>query len=362
MDIESDSPPNHIEMLTLDAIAVPLLDAIFNQVPVGITIASAPDVAILRVSNFGSELIGQSRNDLEHITADKHVDAYRVFHPVTRQLATQDQLPLTRATQTGETVKGEEWLVGTKDGRLVPILCNAGPIRDDNGALVGGIIAWADISHLKQLEEQLQAAIAERDAARVELNHRVKNHLALVSAMVNLEARGRGEAAAEVAKAIGLKVKALATIYSVLEAQPKFSAPAADLLRAVAAPLATPSVAIEVTVDADLSLPAGHCSPVGIIVNEAVCNALKHGYPDGRCGRIIVSLKPFSDGLELAIANDGLPLPSSSERQGRGSTVIARLAQQLMGTVTLANTTPVGVVMTVRFARQPPSPIAYSSV
>lgn len=188
--------------LLFEGISAPLLDAILCQAPVGITIALAPDVEIVRVSDYGSHLLGRPRDKLEHIPAEQHVDAYQVYDPITRELAKAEQLPLTRATTAGETVQGEEWLVGTEDGRLVPIICNAGPIRDAAGEIVGGVIAWSDLSRQKQLEEQLRAALAERDIARMELNHRVKNHLSLVAAMVRLESQGRGEAAAEAAKMI----------------------------------------------------------------------------------------------------------------------------------------------------------------
>lgn len=335
-----------------DGIAAPLLDAILSQAPVGITIASAPNVEILRVSEYGGQLLQRSRVSLESIGVEDHAVAYQVRDPVTRQLATSDRLPLTRATKFGETVKGEEWLVGTEDGQLVPIICNAGPIRGGNGQILGGVVAWMDISPQKELEKQLQAAIAERDAAQLELHHRVKNHLALVAAVVRLEARGRGDDVQEVANTIGLKINALANVYAALEGEPDRAAPAAELLKAVAVPLATPAVDIKVTADADLLIPVDQCAPIGIIVNEAVCNALKHGYPHGRVGLVTVSLTRQADVLELVIANDGLPLSSTGQTEGLGSTFIARLIGQLKGTVMLGNADPVGVVMTARFPPQ----------
>lgn len=326
----------------------PLLDAIFHQAPVGITIASAPEVEILRVSDYGSTLLGRGRDTLEHIKADQHVQAYQVFDPHTGQIAASESLPLTRATTKGEIVQGEEWLVAAEDGRFVPIICNAGPIRDTNGKIIGGIITWADLSRQKQIEEELRKTIAERDAARAELNHRVKNHLALVVAMVRLEAKGRGDGAANLASAISAKILALANAYSALEGQPEHGAPAGELLTAVAAPLATPSVSIDVVAEAGLLIPAEQCAQIGIIVTEAICNALKHGYPDGRAGRITVSMASMHKGICLGIVNDGLPLPSAGLRKGRGSVVIASMVDQLGGTLEFSNTDTNSVVMTVQ--------------
>lgn len=340
-----------------EGIAAPLLDAILSQVPVGLTIATAPDVEIVRVSDYGSRLLGRHRHALERIRLEQHVEAYQVYDPATLQPASPDRLPLTRATTTGEIVQGEEWLIGNADQELVPILCNAGPIRDQDGAIVGGVITWSDLTRQKKLEEQLRTALAERDLARAELNHRVKNHLALVAAMVRLEARGQGAAAEQVAAAVSRKISALANAYSALEGGEENAAPAADLLRAVAEPLATRDVAVEVRADADLLIPADQCAPISIIVNEAICNALKHGFPDDGRGTITVALEGRAEAIELVIANDGLPLPPAegqgSARRGRGSRFIGALVRQLAGSMSFVNAGESGVAMTIRFPRQP---------
>ncbi|MHB9134370.1 MAG: ATP-binding protein [Armatimonadota bacterium] len=137
-----------------------LLDALMAYIPTGVTIADAPGVRIRRVSRYGQELSGRSQQALEDTSADAPPDSWEVYHADGVNLATADELPLTRATVYGATIRDEEWVLRRPDGTQIPILCNAGPIRDADGRITGGIIAWSDITRLKRLEAQQAASLA----------------------------------------------------------------------------------------------------------------------------------------------------------------------------------------------------------
>ena len=63
-----------------------------------------------------------------------------------------DEIPLARAALQGEEVRGEQMLLRHVTGRDVPILVNAAPLRDDAGAILGGVAVFQDITELHDLE------------------------------------------------------------------------------------------------------------------------------------------------------------------------------------------------------------------
>jgi serine phosphatase RsbU (regulator of sigma subunit) len=67
-------------------------------------------------------------------------------------------MPLYRAVRNRETIANEEWLLRTSQGDLVPVLCNATPITDDEGRVVGGVLIWRDIGDLKASQRALEEA------------------------------------------------------------------------------------------------------------------------------------------------------------------------------------------------------------
>ena len=63
---------------------------------------------------------------------------------------------------------------------------------------------------------------------------------------------------------------------------------------------------IRVTYETDpLDLPAREAMPLTMIMAEFVSNSLKHGFPDGRAGRISITGRARDDGYLLSLSDDG---------------------------------------------------------
>ncbi len=131
-----------------------LFEALMRFVPEGITIAEGHDVRITHVSDFGQQITGRRRSDLQGISAPDHVRNYGILR-ADGTAPEADELPLTRACRTGETITDEEWLLTRPDGSDITILCNAAPVLDDSGSLTGGLIVWRDITARKRAETAL---------------------------------------------------------------------------------------------------------------------------------------------------------------------------------------------------------------
>lgn len=140
-----------------------LLAAIFEYFPGGVTIAAAGEDKIRMVSKYSQQLLGWPREALEGLSLQEYVQKWDVLHLDGVTPATAEELPLVRATRQGQVVTDQEWLVRCRDGRTIRVLCNAGPIRDRRGDIIGGVVAWRDITERQRAKEALAhlAAIVE---------------------------------------------------------------------------------------------------------------------------------------------------------------------------------------------------------
>jgi PAS domain S-box-containing protein len=86
----------------------------------------------------------------------------------------------------GETGKYELELVKA-DGKKFYALCSPTPFYDSEGNYLGGAGVVADITERKLAEEQIKSALREKEVLLREVHHRVKNNLAVVASLLNLQ-------------------------------------------------------------------------------------------------------------------------------------------------------------------------------
>ncbi|MCA1482065.1 sensor histidine kinase, partial [Bradyrhizobium sp. NBAIM08] len=76
---------------------------------------------------------------------------------------------------------------------------------------------------------------------------------------------------------------------------------------------------------------ADKASPIALILNELLTNALKHAFPDGRGGRLSLTVRREGADLVAEIEDDGRGLATSAPVGGFGSTLVQTLTRQLRG-------------------------------
>ncbi|MEJ2699604.1 MAG: PAS domain-containing protein, partial [Desulfuromonadales bacterium] len=153
-----------------------ILRALMDNIPEGITIAGA-DGEIRLVSRFGQQMAGRPLESLVESKPGELARNFGLYHLDETTPARDEELPLMRALKKGEMVKNEEWSVLRPDGSRITILANAGPIRDENGRITGGVVAWRYITERKDAAEHLRQAKenAESSLARLEAVFRNMN-------------------------------------------------------------------------------------------------------------------------------------------------------------------------------------------
>lgn len=83
-----------------------------------------------------------------------------------------------------------------------------------------------------------------------------------------------------------------------------------------------------------LQLRVDTATPLGLIVNELLTNALKHAFPNNNSGIINIDLQPQSFNLlKLIVADDGIGSDKKINDKGFGTQLVELLSQQLNGTI-----------------------------
>ena len=190
--------------------------------------------------------------------------------------------------------------------------------------------------------------LRDKDDLMREVNHRVKNTLQMASSVLRIQlrvARSQEPAVQEALHSAVERLDRMAEIHEKLyRAQGlqeiEFGGYLGMLCRDLLASFgAAPSPNIVLDVDADEAfLKPDQAIPLALIANEAMINALKYAFPDGRPGRIVVSFRHSSRSLLcMTIGDDGVGMPDERRTGSLGLTLMELLAKQIEGGVTVSS-------------------------
>ncbi len=194
-----------------------------------------------------------------------------------------------------------------------------------------------------------EAAVSQQELAMKEIHHRVKNNLQIVASLLNLQASRirQPEAKAEFASARD-RVRALATLHRHLYSEGEVhTINMRSFLTELCGQLFTAmgereGTRITLNIEAsELQMSSDQAVPLSLIVTEAVSNALKYAFPNGRTGAVDVLLKNHGSEAELTICDNGIGIPAGRAdtdmgvRDGIGLTLIRGFARQLGATLTV---------------------------
>lgn len=225
------------------------------------------------------------------------------------------------------------------------------------------VLAFLDISDRLRAEQALRDALAQRDLLLREIHHRVKNNLQTVVALVRAAAEevGSPQGPRAVLEQLEERIRAMALLYDQVYRMGQVERVAMDsylasLVEGLNGAFADPRIRIHVEC-APLGLPPTQAMACGLIVTEAVTNALKHAFPPTRAsGQVEVRLHHEGDHLVLQVRDDGVGWePQNPPAGARASGLeMARLwaTHQLGGTLELEGDG--GAVVRVRFPKEAP--------
>jgi PAS domain S-box-containing protein len=243
-----------------------------------------------------------------------------------------------------EPVEYYENPVLTGSGEVRLIAWHNAHLKNEHGNIVGTLSSGQDITEQKQAENELKNSLKEKELLVKEVHHRVKNNMAVISSLLNLQAeKFEDPSVLNAFRDSRHRIRSMALVHEKLYqakdlSKIEFSQYIKDLSQQVSRSIEFQGARIRVKVKADnIKLGIDTAIPCGLIINELLTNAFKYAFPHNRTGMIHIRMQLKENKYyKLIISDNGVGLPRYIDVQNPstfGLNLVYLLTQQLEGEV-----------------------------
>ncbi len=317
------------------------LEAVLTTVPAAVWFTYDREARNIFRNRFALEYVGIGSSDAATYDRTTGTPRHVSMRKGGREL-TASELPLQRAL-AGEEVMEDEYTFTNGDGTTRIVLISARAITDAESRRIGAVAVGLDITDRKRGEEQRRLLVNE-------LNHRVKNTLAIVQSIA-LQTVRNSSTMVEAGDALQKRLVALGRAHDVLNRESWEGAAVRSVIEEAIAPLPN---ADRIRFEGPAAwLPPSFGLSLTLIIHELATNAAKYGAlsSEGGSVELIWSVDEEPSGKRrLSIRwqeRDG-PAVRQPDRQGFGTRLIARLMSAEDDGMAIINYAPDGLVCTLK--------------
>lgn len=359
MDMESDEDAARQEILATPDLAGALGSERFKRFLDHIPVA----VAVSELQ--GDERITYANIEFERLTGRPAAEVYgKPWHVLADLQATDpDSEQLSDAIFAKDEYIGRFVLGPDGQGPVVDAWSNV--IEDNTGTPMFRLVALATAESPRPADyAELERRIRDNDTLLRELQHRVKNNLQLVTALIRLEARNMPDnAAGERFELLVGRIEALSLLYRLMsDGEGSESIDLGVYLSQIASAVmmahAPEGIRLDLKVDT-WPVSVNVAMPAGLVVNELLTNALKHAFVGRDGGTITLHSLVDEDGCRVTVADDGIGLKDGSvwPSPGRLSALIVQSIEENAGAAVEVRSRPgEGLEVTILFSRERAAP------
>jgi len=192
---------------------------------------------------------------------------------------------------------------------------------------------------IEQTNEKLQKLVEEKSWLVREIHHRVKNNLQIVISLLNIQSSNlQNDAALKAIKESQSRMYAMSLIHQKLYmTDERTSINMKNYILELSSYLKDSfeldrRIVLE-TLAEDIELDVSEAVPIGLIMNEAITNAIKYAFPEDRSGHISIMLQNLENAfISLIISDNGIGMPVDSDwhnSESTGFSLISMLASQI---------------------------------
>ncbi len=234
-----------------------------------------------------------------------------------------------------------------KNNETFTALLTVSLIFDENGEAVGYASNSKDISESVKQKIILQNALKDKEILFQEIHHRLKNNLAIISSILELQAAKSKDL--EFIKSIRDsqgRIKATALAHEILYEKETLEKVDLEkyfiaLCESVLSSFTEKSNNISFQAIIGIKeLDVDHAIPLGLITNELLTNSIKHAFPARASGSILLKIERNGDEVSMQFRDNGVGLPNGFDARNESSTgmiVITSLLDQLEGEFSFEN-------------------------
>lgn len=311
-----------------------LFEQLFSNSPLGVALLDRESLIVQVNSSFES-LFGYENNEIKGRSIDDLiVPEHDVDHA--RELSERTEtftLSKKRKTKNGDPI--DVFIYG------VPVLLEGQPI-----AMFG---IYMDITDQMRAEEQLRQSLEEKKILLSEIHHRVKNNLAVITGLLELQYHNlESEEAKTALRDSQMRINSMGLIHEKLYQNESlsdidFGQYISELVGVIVKSHNKTEEDINIVFNAvPIKLPIKKAIPCGLVINEIVTNSLKYAFPDGHPDpEIRITMKRQKNRATIEISDNGIGLPTSFEKldtNSLGTLLIKTLTSQLEAKLTVETT------------------------
>lgn len=226
------------------------------------------------------------------------------------------------------------------NGEIIDVEIRVSEIEFENRPAL--LVIAEDVTLRRNREENIRKSLKEKDILLAEIHHRVKNNLAVISAMLQLQAAqaDNDELTTHLFDSI-VRIKAIANIHEHLYqsksfSELNFSENIKELVEKIAETFDRQiPVDIQYDCEDEISINVNQAIPCSLIANEVVTNSLKHAFDDKKKdAAIAIELKLKEEIVHLSIEDNGVGISNdvisnNGYQSSLGMQIITVLSQQL---------------------------------
>ncbi len=248
----------------------------------------------------------------------------------------------------------------TKEGKIIDCVWYNSVIKKKDGSVDTIMSLVQDITQRLKSDKELQDSNKEKSILLAEIHHRVKNNLAIISGLIQLQIfKVKDENLVNVLLSSISRIKSIALIHEQLYTSQDFRNISFDRniekLVASISEIMNPSDGITVNYDLkNINLNINQAIPCALFVNEAVTNVFKHAFEERLSGILEVKCSIDDNNVSIMIKDDGHGFDTSkykSTSDSLGVKLLEMVSEQLHGTLEMKSDKEKGTSVKLSFEK-----------